>query len=148
MAEVGRQRRILIVEDDPDTADTLRVVLEGEGYQVAHALNAPGGLAAARKERPDLILLDVMMPSGTEGFHFVWDLRKEPDEAVKKTPIIVMTAIHQTTKLRFYPEQSDKEYEPYEYLPVQGFIDKPVDFPKLLQEVQLVLSGKGANPVT
>ncbi len=145
MSNAGQ--RILIVEDDPDTADTLKVVLEGEGYQVAHALNAPGGLAAARKERPDLILLDVMMPSGTEGFHFVWDLRKEEDEALKQTPIIVLTAIHQLTKLRFYPEQSDKEYEPYEYLPVQGFLDKPVDFTQLVEEAQLVLSGKGANPV-
>ena len=147
MSNAGQQKRILIVEDDPDTADTLKVVLEGEGYQVRHALNAPEGLQLARAEHPNLILLDVMMPSGTEGFHFVWDLHKDEDAAVKATPIIVLTAIHQLTKLRFYPEQSDKEYEPYEYLPVQGFLDKPVDFKKLTEEVKLVMEGKGANPV-
>ncbi len=82
-----------------------------------------------------------MMPSGTEGFHFVWELRKEADEKLKETPVIVMSAIHQTTKLRLYPDQSDKTYEPYEYLPVQGFLDKPVDFKQMLAEIGKVLGG-------
>src|SRR5574340_143050 len=107
MSKAGKQERVLMVEDDPDTADSLRVVLEGEGYVVRHALEAAAGMAAAKAERPDVILLDVMMPSGTEGFHFVWELRKAEDESLRTVPIIVMTAIHQTTKLRFYPEQSD-----------------------------------------
>jgi len=138
MSEAGKQKKILMVEDDADTAESLRVVLEGEGYQVSHASSAPAGLAAARAGRPDLILLDVMMPSGTEGFHFVWDLRRDADEAVKKTPIIVLTAIHQTTKLRFYPDESE---EAGEYLPVQGFLDKPVDSARLLEEVGRALGG-------
>ena len=139
-------KRILIVEDDQDTADTIKLVLENEGYQTRHAPNAVDGMAAAHADHPDLILLDVMMPSGTEGFHFVWDLRKDTDEALRGTPIIVMTAIHQTTKTRFYPDQADKDYAPYEYLPVQAFLDKPLNFDALLGEVRLVLAGKGANP--
>ncbi len=145
MAETAA--KILIVEDDQDTADTARLVLEREGYHVVHALEAKEGMAKARAERPDLVLLDVMMPTGTEGFHFVWDLRKEPDETLRNTPILIMTAIHQTTKLRFYPDQSDGQYEPYEYLPVQGFLDKPLDFDTLLEQVKLALQHKGANPV-
>jgi twitching motility two-component system response regulator PilH len=145
MAETAA--KILIVEDDQDTADTLKLVLEREGYEIVHALDAADGLAKARAERPNLVLLDVMMPTGVEGFHFVWDLRKEPDEALRETPILIMTAIHQTTKLRFYPEQSDGQYESYEYLPVQGFLDKPLNFDTLLEQVQLALEHKGANPV-
>ena len=146
MSETGKTK-ILIVEDDPDAAESMKVVLESGGYQVLHALDPVDGLAKVRAERPGMVLLDVMMPTGTEGFHFVWELRQDADEGVKKTPIIVTSAIHQTTKLRLYPDQSDKDYEPYEYLPVQGFLDKPVDFKKLLEEVRLVLEGKGANPV-
>ncbi len=143
MADVDRDAKILIVEDDQDQADVLKIVLEVEGYDTLHALDAPGGLAMARAERPDLILLDVMMPTGTEGFHFVWDLRKDPDPAVKEVPIIVMTAIHEKTKLRFYPDQADPEYKPGEYLPVQAFLDKPVKSEALLREVKAVLEGKG-----
>ncbi len=103
-------------------------------------------MARAERDKPDLILLDVMMPSGTEGFHFVWDLRKDSDEALRDTPILIMSAIHQTTKDRFYPDQSDKDYQPYEYLPVQGFLDKPLNFDTLLGEIRLALQGKGPNP--
>ncbi len=138
----AEQAKILIVEDDQDTADTVKLVLESEGYQTLHAPDAVAGMAAARDARPDLILLDVMMPTGTEGFHFVWDLRKEEDQALAMTPILIMTAIHQTTKDRFYPDQSDGEYQPYEYLPVQGFLDKPLNFDTLLGEIRVALQQK------
>ena len=143
MADMDRDVKILVVEDDQDQADALKIVLEAEGYDTLHALDAPRGLALARAERPDLILLDVMMPTGTEGFHFVWDLRKDPDPAVKGVPIIVMTAIHEKTKLRFYPDQADPEYQPGEYLPVQAFLDKPVKSEALLSEVKAALTGRG-----
>ena len=146
MTESVAQKRVLIVEDDQDTADALKLVLENEGYQTVHAPNAEDGLSRARADHPDLILLDVMMPAGTEGFHFVWDLRKDGDEALRRTPILVMTAIHQTTRQRFYPDQSDREYAPYEYLPVQAFLDKPLNFDQLLGEVRLALESKGSNP--
>ncbi len=135
----GHTQSILIVEDDPDMAEAARLVLESAGYRVSLAENATEGLAAARAQHPDLILLDVMMPAGTEGFHFVWALRKEEDVALRDTPILILTALHRTTKLRFYPEQSDRVYAPYEYLPVQGFLDKPVPPAELLAAVARVL---------
>jgi CheY-like chemotaxis protein len=145
MTQAAAQTKILIVEDDQDQADALRVTLEGEGYNILHALDAPGALAMARAERPNLILLDVMMPSGTEGFYFVWELRQDQDPKVKEVPIIVITAIHDRTKLRFYPDQADPEYQPGEFLPVQAFLDKPVQSEALLREVKQVLEGKGKS---
>lgn len=133
-------KKILIVEDDPDQVDALTLVLEKSGYTVVSAPNAEQGLGLVRQERPDLVLLDVMMPAGTEGFHFVWTLRKDSDTALRDTPIIVTTAIHDTSPLKLYPDQTDSTYGEYEYLPVQGFFDKPVDPVKLIAELQRLLS--------
>ncbi len=82
-----------------------------------------------------------MMPEGTEGFHLVWKLRQMEDESLRNTPIIMATGIHQTTPLRFYPEQTDGSYQPGEYLPVQAWIDKPVKIDLLLETVGKLLSG-------
>ena len=132
--------KILVVDDDPDIVESIRLVLESAGYEVESAGTIEEGFEKTQSWRPDLILLDIMMPDGTEGFHFVWKLRNEHPEEVANTPILVLSAIHSTTRLRFYPEQSDGTYEPGEYLPVQGFIDKPVEPSALLKEIERVLS--------
>jgi len=131
---------ILIVEDDPDVAEAEQIILESAGYRTLLAANAAEGMARLHQQRPVLVLLDVMMPAGTEGFHFVWELRQDSDQVLRETPIIIMTALHRKTKLRFYPEQSDGTYGPYEYLPVQGFLDKPVPSHELLATVKRVLA--------
>jgi CheY-like chemotaxis protein len=133
-------KKILIVEDDPDTVEALTLVLQKDGYQTVSAPNAEEGLAKVKAEGPDLILLDVMMPAGTEGFHFVWTLRKDTDPRCRDIPIIVLTAIHETSPMRLYPDQTDTTYGPYEYLPVQGFFDKPVDMDRLLGEIRRLLA--------
>jgi two-component system alkaline phosphatase synthesis response regulator PhoP len=138
MGEAGA-KKILIVEDDPDTQESVKLVLEQEGYTTVTAGDAKEGLKKVRAERPDLILLDVMMPEGTEGFHFVWELRKDEDAGLRDLPIIVLTAIHGTTPFKFYPDQSDGVYGPNEYLPVQAFFDKPVPFDELIAEVKKLL---------
>ncbi|HID08523.1 MAG TPA: response regulator [Armatimonadetes bacterium] len=130
-----RAPRILIIDDDPDFVEAVQMVLEKEGYDVIVAYDKDSGLEQARAQKPDLIVLDIMMPTGTEGFHFVWALRKDPDEKVRDVPIVVVSAIHQTTQLRFYPDWRDREYAPGEYLPVEDWLDKPVDMNKLLQAV-------------
>ncbi|MFB3880595.1 MAG: response regulator [Armatimonadota bacterium] len=138
MGDAGR-KKVLIVEDDPDTVEALTLVLEKNGYQTVSAPNAQEGLAKVKSESPNLVLLDVMMPAGTEGFHFVWTLRKDSDPASRDLPIIVLTAIHETSPVRLYPEQTDSTYGPYEYLPVQAFFDKPVDMTRLLAEVKRLI---------
>jgi len=135
--------KVLIVDDDPDLRESVKIVLESRGYRVVSAEDAESGLAKARAERPDLILLDVMMPTGTEGFHFVWKLRQEKDSGVRDVPIIMLTAIHEQSELRFYPEESDGTYAPGEYLPVQDFIDKPVEPEQLLARVERTLRTAG-----
>ncbi len=92
--------------------------------------------AAAVANKPDVMILDVMMPEGTEGFHLVWKLRQMEDPAVREVPIIMATGIHATTKLRFYPEQSDGTYQPSKFLPVQDWIDKPVKVEELARVVR------------
>jgi CheY-like chemotaxis protein len=145
MGDAGA-RKILIVDDDPDIVESLKMALEAAGYATASAGNAEEGLEKVHAERPDLIVLDVMMPAGTEGFHFVWDLRKDDDPALRDLPIIMLTAIHQDSPMKFYPEQSDGTYQPYEYLPVQAFLDKPVVLDKLLAEAgRLLGEGEAAS---
>jgi len=132
--------RILLIDDDRDIVEAMRAVLEAHGYEVLAAYDAASGLAVVEKERPDLILLDVMMPHGTEGFHLVWKLRQGEDPYFGGVPIIMLTAIHSQTTLRFYPDSSDGTYQAGEYLPVQGFLDKPVEPAKLLARVKATLA--------
>jgi len=136
---MSEKAKVLVVDDDPDIVEILRLVLETEGYGVQTACNAADAFAKLDSFTPNLILLDVMMPEGTEGFQFVWKLRNEYPPALAQTPIIILSAIHETTRLRFYPEETDGTYKPGEYLPVQGFIDKPADPHVLLQTVGNVL---------
>lgn len=143
MGDVSR-KTILIVEDDQDAIDAMELVLKDEGYRVISALNADAALDQVHSQKPDLILLDVMMPAGTEGFHFVWTLRRDPDLDCRSIPILILTAIHQTTSLKLYPDQSDSVYTPYEYLPVQGFLDKPASSEDVISEVRRVLKEAGA----
>ncbi len=135
-------KRILVVDDDPDIVESLRMVLESANYDVDTASSPQEGFSRIEANPPDLILLDIMMPDGTEGFHFVWQLRNQLPEPINQVPILVLTAIHSTTQLRFYPDQKDAEYAPGEFLPVQGFMDKPVEPSLLLRRVGEVLGTK------
>lgn len=136
---MAEKAKVLIVDDDPDIREAMKLVLEAASYQVIAASSAEEGTQKAEAERPDVILLDVMMPDGTEGFHFVWSLRQHSDRQLAETPILMITAIHEKTKLRIYPEQTDGTYTAGEFLPVQGFIDKPVTPENLIGEVNRIV---------
>jgi len=131
---------ILVVDDDRDLVVTLRMVLEGAGYRVVSAPDAVQGMTTAADERPDVILLDIMMPNATEGFHFVWKLRRREEPYFQKVPIVVLSAIHETTELRFYPDSGDGTYRAGEFLPIQDFVDKPLDPARLLERIGRVLA--------
>lgn len=129
---------ILIIDDDPDMAEALRMPLEANGYAVAHAGSGRVGLNMVQELTPDLIILDVMMETTTEGFQVSLALRS-PDAdslyaAYSHIPILMLTSIHSTTPLRFGPDQN--------YLPVDAFIDKPIDPDELLAKVGDLLSRK------
>jgi CheY-like chemotaxis protein len=128
-------KRILIVDDDPDLRLALRLPLEAAGYSVSEAESTTAGKAAVKEIAPDLIILDVMMDTTTAGFQFALDLHsadpKSDFKEFRNVPIIMLTAIHSTTPLRFAPDE--------DYLPVQTFLEKPVDPDVLLAKVREML---------
>ena len=138
-------KRVLVVDDDPTMVQSMKLILESKGYLTAEACDATEAMQKVKEVKPDLILLDVMMPDGIEGFHFVWELRQLAPP-LRDIPIILVTAIHNKGELRYYPQPSDGTYEPGEYLPVQDFIDKPIQPADLLARVAKQISAaQGAS---
>lgn len=129
-------KHILIIDDDPDVIEAMRMPLEANGYKVAHAASGTEGLAKVKQIKPDLIILDVMMDTATEGFQVSLTLRspdpKSEYAAYCHIPIMMVTAIHTTTPLRFGPDK--------DYLPVDTFIEKPIDPDVLLSKVADLLA--------
>jgi CheY-like chemotaxis protein len=126
------KKHILIVDDDPDQRLVIRLPLEAAGYEVKEAANTEEGRRLVLETKPDLIILDVMMDSTTAGFQLALELHNRADDSefkeIRNTPIIMLTAIHSTTPLRFAPDE--------DYLPVQTFLEKPVDPELLLTKVR------------
>ena len=124
--------KILIIDDDDDIVQAMRLPLEGAGYQVKRAANGDEGLKMVKEVKPDLILLDVMMDSTTAGFQVSLALRNpQPTSeyaSFRHIPILMITAIHSTTPLRFGPDG--------DYLPVDAFIEKPIEPAELLAQVR------------
>jgi CheY-like chemotaxis protein len=127
--------KILVVDDDPDVVMSTRLCLEAEGHEVIEAKNGTECLARIRTQRPDLIILDVMMDTTTEGFQISLMLRSEDPTseyyAFRDIPILILTSIHSTTSMRFGPTE--------DYLPVEEFVDKPIDPDDLVQKVSTLL---------
>ena len=133
-------QKILIIDDDPDIVEAMRMPLEANAYNVITASNGEEGLQRVKAEIPDLVILDVMMETDTEGFHVAYELRsEEPDSEYKdciNIPILMITAISQKKGMNFSPEKDDT------FLPVDGFIEKPVQPKELLGKVAELLSNK------
>ncbi len=123
--------KILLIDDDPDFIMINRTILESEGYQVDAAHDPISGWEKIKSWKPDLICLDVMMPTGTEGFHFAYKVRRDPD--TQHIPIIMITAIHEYSDFRFSTEDGD-------FLPVDEFIEKPIRKDVLLAKVKSLLA--------
>jgi CheY-like chemotaxis protein len=127
--------KILVIDDDPDIVTAARMTLENAGHTVIEAPNGTIGLERIKEERPDLIVLDVMMDTHTEGFQLALKLRNpdptSPLAEYRNIPILMLTAIHSTTPLRYEPD--------IDYLPVDLFVDKPIDPDDLERKVRWVL---------
>jgi CheY-like chemotaxis protein len=82
--------KILCIEDDPDMIDYIKLILGKAGYEVVGAEGGANGLQAMRQEKPDLILLDLMMPE-MDGAEVL--LRKKEDPAIRQIPVIALTAL-------------------------------------------------------
>lgn len=132
--------KILIIDDDPDIVTAVRLALESAGNQVVSANSGKAGLEMVKAEKPDMIILDVMMETHTEGFQVALKLHS-PDpasemNAYKDIPILMLSAIHSTTPMRYEPD--------IDYLPVQLFVDKPIDPDDLIRKVDWVLGHKNS----
>lgn len=122
------QGRILIIDDDPDITEAMTVVLENKGYAVDSAADGSIGMERLQANRPDLIILDVMMRTKQEGFEFSRQLKG--DAAYREIPILMLTAVKDKTGLDFKPTAGDESW-----LPVEEFLDKPVKPDVLLEKV-------------
>jgi len=119
--------RVLIVDDSPTEVHVLRTILEGSGHQVTSADNAEEGIGLARSDKPDLILMDVVMP-GMNGFQATRALTK--DEETSSIPIIIVTTKDQETDRVWGLRQGAKDY-----------ISKPVVAEELIGKIGTILGG-------
>jgi len=124
--------RILIVDDDADIVKSMTVVLESQSYEVITASSGQEGIETAKKEKPDLIILDVMMETISSGFNVAREIRNE--EGIGNTPILMLTAIGDETGMDFGKEAGDEEW-----LPVNDYCDKPLNPDQLLKKVEKLL---------
>ncbi len=113
---------LLIVEDDPSLREVIRLGLEEEGFRVAATEDGPSALLAFASQRPDLVLLDVMLP-GLDGFTVCHELRK-----VSLVPIVMLTARTSTNDVVAGLESGADDY-----------VTKPFEFPELIARVRSVL---------
>lgn len=130
------KKRILIVDDDLDYGDALRVILENNGYEVNQVLNIRDGQKALEKEKPNLIILDVMMDRHTDGFDLCYDLKH--DEACRTIPVMMVTAVTEKTGFKFSPETDG------EYLEADAYVAKPIPVAELLSRVNKMIGGVGS----
>jgi CheY-like chemotaxis protein len=124
--------RILIIDDDPDITEAMSVVLTNRGYEVDSAADGSEGMEKLKANRPDVIILDVMMRTRQEGFELSRELKGNPE--YKEIPILMLTAVKEKTGLDFKTTAGDESW-----LPVEGFLDKPVKPDVLLERVQSLL---------
>jgi CheY-like chemotaxis protein len=127
-------KKILIVDDDKDLVASLAQVLRANGYDVAAAHSGSEGLRALLAERPDLVVLDVMMETDTAGFEAADVVRSRRETSkyreFRDVPIVILTAIDQVTNSRFSMDPSDS------FLPGRNeFLTKPVDIDELLARI-------------
>jgi len=129
--------KILVIDDDPDVVESIRITLEANNYQVFSAGNGTEGLRLTKEIFPDLIILDVMMDSITEGFQVSQQLRsRDPQSeytAYSKIPILMLTAISEKMHMKFSPKDDE------DYLPVDEFMEKPIRFGALLEKVKALI---------
>jgi DNA-binding response OmpR family regulator len=130
--ETTPRGRVLVVDDEPDIVRLLTFALQADGYQVSSAKNGSEGLERARQDKPDIVILDVMMP-GMDGFEVCNELRSKPDTA--SLPIIMLSALGQVSdRVRGLRAGAD------------DYVPKPVNLDELSARVASLLSRSQRPP--
>lgn len=122
-------KKILVVDDDPDYQMVCGLVLKREGYQVTAAMNGGEAIDALRRDKPDLILLDVMMSTILEGVQVSKQIKNDP--RLKDVPIVMISSITTSEYASAFPDD--------ERLPIDAWLSKPIQPETLLKTVRRFL---------
>ena len=121
--------KILVVDDDPDFVDSTRMILEHNGYTVVSAGNGAQGLRKLAEEKPDLVILDVIMSTVLDGLSMTQKMSE--NQATKNVPVLMVTSIANTDYAALFPTDED--------INISGFLSKPISAERLLSEVKRLL---------
>jgi len=124
---------VLLIDDDPDFIEANSIILRASGFEVLTASSGAEGLRKVEEEKPDVVVLDVMMENADEGFSVARDIRRKLHSDV---PVIMLTSVSQATGYTFKP------HEHPDFFPVDMFLEKPVPPTTLVQKIRDAL-GKG-----
>jgi len=127
--------KILIVDDDPDMRDALTIILESRGYEIVNARDGIEALANLKAERPDLMILDLLMPK-MDGFAVLKELQDARWSMYREIPILILSSVREEASRRRYQLETALE------LGVDDYIEKPVSPDTLLERVGDLLKKK------
>ncbi len=119
-------KTILVVDDDPDFCEITRLILSGEGYEVVTAANGDQALETLKECEPNLVVLDVMMAGILDGVNVALTMSENPH--LRDIPILMVSSIASSPMADRFPTG--------EYLPISGWISKPVQPEGLLKTVK------------
>ena len=120
--------KILVVDDDPDILEAISMILESQGYKVVTARDGVEGLANLKAEKPDLLVLDLLMPK-MDGFAVCKELQDPRWAKYKDIPILILTSVREEASRRRYELETGLE------LDVDDYVEKPVSPDTLLERV-------------
>jgi DNA-binding response OmpR family regulator len=124
------KKYVLIVDDDPDLVETVSMMLESKGYEVGKAYDGIEGEEAIKKRRPDVLILDVMMPQ-KNGYQLCKELKS--NKWTQDIPIVLLTAVGEAVPTTTYSHAEGMATEAEDYIP------KPVDAKTLVEAVERLL---------
>jgi DNA-binding response OmpR family regulator len=133
---MARKAKILLVDDDPDIIEAMSAVLLMHEYEVVTARDGHEGLAKLRSEKPDLMVLDLLMPR-MDGFAVCQTLLDPRWAKYSKIPIIILTSVREDAGRRRYELGVGLQ------LSVSDYLEKPIDPHSLLTRVETHLKNKG-----
>jgi CheY-like chemotaxis protein len=123
-------RKILVIDDDPIYVKSTRAILESHGYQVDSAQNGEEALAIMGQEKPDLVLLDVMMDWVLEGVTISQEMMSQRE--LRVIPVIMITSIRDSEYRGLFPQD--------QYLHIDSWLDKPCPPDRLISEIEKTLA--------
>jgi two-component system alkaline phosphatase synthesis response regulator PhoP len=124
-------KKILLVDDDPDFLEAVSLILKLKKFDVVTAYDGTDGLKKAKSEKPDLIVLDVMMPE-KDGYAVCRELKSNPQ--MSHIPVLLLTAVASHIPTTRYTQEMGLETEADDYL------DKPVEPEVLVKRIETLLS--------